>query len=214
MPRGRKVYIRGKKERPGDGMMWPEKKKMEALTTYLAVGTLPLTSAVTNVPVETLKYWKRSAWWAEAMKELQYEDNIAISAKLNKVLEKSLAAVEDRLENGEYMYDPRTGDVKRIPAKLRDVHKVTTDIVDKKQQLLKLHIKDEVAQPQQVTADHLVQLAQAFAQFATGKAPTLPNPTEVTNEIIEGECEETLDQLGYDVGESTTAEENEDSVHD
>jgi hypothetical protein len=140
------------------------------------------------------------------MKELQYEDNIAISAKLNKVLEKSLAAVEDRLENGEYMYDPRTGDVKRIPAKLRDVHKVTTDIVDKKQQLLKLHIKDEVAQPQQVTADHLVQLAQAFAQFATGKAPTLPNPTEVANEIIEGECEETLEHLGYDV--TTTPEEN------
>ncbi len=199
MPKGRRVWVKGKKERVGDGLHWPEKKKIECLTTYIATGTLELTSAMTNVPVQTLRLWKRSEWWKEATKELQYEDNINISSKLSKVLEKSLVAVEDRLENGEYMYDPRTGSIKRIPAKLRDIYKVTSDIVEKKQALLKLQVQEDKQpskNPQQMTADHLVQLAQAFAAMATGQPV---NPKDITNEIIEGEHREVLDELGYEI---------------
>ena len=197
MAKGRSVYVKAKKEFVGDRAHWSEKKKMEAVTTYIATGTLPLTSAATGVPSSTLRVWKRAQWWKEAIGELQYEDNIEISAKLSKLLEKSLAAVEDRLDNGEHMYDPRTGKIKRIPPKLRDVYKVTNDIVEKKQQLLKMHVKEELNNntPQQVTADHLVQLAQAFAAMATG-SPI--NPKGQVTEIIEGEASEILEELGYE----------------
>lgn len=198
MARGKKVYIRPKKTEACKGQPWDEKKRLETLTTYVATGGVPMTSAITGVPKETIKKWKTQEWWKQGLNDLQYEDNIKISAKLSKVLEKSLAAVEDRLDNGEHMYDPRTGNIIRVPAKLRDVHKVTTDIVEKKQQLLKMHVKEELKthNPQTVTADHLVQLAQAFAQMATGQKPS---PTVVANEIIEGEHTEVLDALGYEV---------------
>lgn len=186
-------YIKLKKDKPNQPGHWSEKKKMEVLTTYLAVGTLSMTSAMCNVPIETMRVWKRSEWWKKAVDELQDEDNVQLSSKLDKVLEKSLAAVEDRLENGECMYDPRTGKIKRIPPKLRDVHKISTDLIDKKQLLKKVHKQAE--QPKQVTADHLVELAKAFASFANKQA--IP-PKEQMNEIIEGEYGDDFKELGYE----------------
>lgn len=202
MAKGRTVYVRAKKEKAGDGALWPEKKKMEAVTSYLACGSISATSVVTGVPVTTLKAWKQSSWWKEAINELQYEDNIQTSSKLSKLLDKSIIAMEDRLDNGDYMYDPKTGEHIRIPVKFRDVHKVTSDIVDKKQKLLDLHIKREQAKKEKqatVTVDHLVQLAQAFAQFAQGKDPKDVTPQkELASEIIEGEHTEILEGVGYE----------------
>ena len=43
MAKGRSVYVKAKKEFVGDRAHWSEKKKMEAVTTYIATGTLPLT---------------------------------------------------------------------------------------------------------------------------------------------------------------------------
>lgn len=207
---GYMVYVRNKKNKAGQPGWWPEKKKLEGLTTYLATGTLAMTSAITGVPIETLRYWKRSPWWKEKIAELQDEDNIELGSKLTKVLEKSLAAVEDRLENGEYMYDPRTGKTKRIPAKLRDVHKVSTDLIDKKQMLLKANKPTgEAEKGKQVTADHLVELAKAFAQFAQGQAP---KAEKQVNEIIEGEYQQHFDDLGLETKENAISEERQEGL--
>mgnify|MGYP003342170342 FL=1 len=79
------VYIRKKKTKAHQPGWWDDKKKLEAVTTYLASGTLALTSAVTNVPVETLRAWKRTDWWKKYTEEIQYEDNIQLDSKLEKI---------------------------------------------------------------------------------------------------------------------------------
>lgn len=178
------VYIRKKKTKPMEGGWWDDKKKFEAVTTYLGAGTLELTSAIINVPVATLRNWKRTDWWKKYTEELQYEDNIQLDSKLEKIMNKSLDAVLDRVENGDVMYDPRTGKQVRIPAKLRDVQKVTTDIIDKRQLLRKMNKPQQQEASTQVTADHLVQLAQAFAQFASGKKAA-PEVNIIDAEIVE-----------------------------
>lgn len=149
---------------------------------------------MTGVPVETLRVWKRSDWWSSNAAEMQQEGNIELDQKLTKVMDKALDQVMDRLENGEYMYDPRTGKVKRIPAKLRDTGKILNDMIDKKQ-LIKRTIRDNTDTKQQITADHLVQLAKAFADFSTGK-----KQDEVPSQIIEGEYKEYLEELGVEEG--------------
>lgn len=197
MAKGKRIYVRAKKEQAGDGVMWPEKKRLEALTTFVATGSVSTTANLTGVPLNTINKWKQSDWWKEGIEQLQYEDNIQISSRLSKLLEKSILAVEDRLDNGEHMYDPRTGKILRIPAKLRDVHKITNDIVDKKQQLLKMHVAKEATKKEDsktITADHLVQLAQAFAQFAKGR----PMTAKPEGEMIDGEYTEVLDKLGHE----------------
>lgn len=149
---------------------------------------------MTGVPVETLRVWKRSDWWATQAAEMQQEGNIELDQKLTKVMDKALESVMDRLENGEYMYDPRTGKVKRIPAKLRDTGKILNDMIDKKQ-LIKKTVRDNTDTKQQITADHLVQLARAFAEFSTGK-----KQDEKPSQIIEGEYKEHLEELGVEEG--------------
>lgn len=181
------VYIRKKKTKPHQPGWWDDKKKFEAVTTYLATGTLAMTGAIINVPIETLRSWKRTDWWKHYTEELQYEDDLKLDSKLEKIMSKSLDAVMDRIDNGDVMYDPRTGKQVRIPAKLRDVQKVTNDIIDKRQLIrktAKTHIHEK-QKSEQVTADHLVQLAQAFAQFANKGTQSSPPPKEVN--IIDAE---------------------------
>ena len=188
---GHVVYIKEKKTVAGKkGVQWPEKKKLQAVTTYVSCGSPTMTAAMTGVPVKTLENWMRQPWWKEYIQEIHYQDDIKLDDKLSKVLEKSMDAVLDRIENGDTVYDPRTGKIVRVPAKLRDVQKVSSDTIDKKQLLRKINNKQSPVET--VTADHLVQLAQAFAQMATGQKP---HPKEVMNEIIDGEAQEILDVL-------------------
>lgn len=188
------TYVRNKKTKAGERGIWPEKKRIECVTTYLTTGKLSLTSAMTGVPIETLRVWKRSEWWKKYSDEMQYEDTVELDRKLEKVMNSALDQVMDRLENGEYMYDPRTGKVKRIPVKLRDVNKVATDMVDKRQ-LIKKVAKEKQEPQQQITADHLLKLAQEFSKFVTGK-----QPEDKPGVLIEGEATEVFEQLGVEEG--------------
>jgi len=191
---GRMVYIRDKKvaRKPG---WWPEKKKIEVLTTFLATGSQAHTSAITGVPEETIRLWRKSDWWAERTKEFKSDNSLVLDNKLAKIMDKALDAVVDRIENGEYIFDPRTGTTTRVPAKLRDVQKVASDMIDKKALLEKI-TKGKEDTKQAITADHLVMLAREFAKFANGGR----EPAEVQDlkSVIEGEHEEIFEQLGVE----------------
>ena len=170
---------------------------MEVLTTFLATGSQAHTAAITGIPEQTIRTWRKQEWWTDRIKEIKEGDNLQLDAKLTKVMDKALDAVVDRIENGEYMYDPRTGEIKRIPAKLRDVQKVAGDMIDKKTLLAKVQ-KGKEEQKQAITADHLLMLAREFSKFATGKTHTDADDIKT---VIESEAEEVFDVLGL---ESTT----------
>lgn len=199
---GRLVYIRNKKTKAfdpktgtGERGTWPESYRMKALTTFLATGSQAYTAAITKIPEQTINTWRKQDWWKEKMQEIKDSENIQLDAKLTKVMDKALDAVVDRIENGEYMYDPRTGEIKRIPAKLRDVQKVAGDMIDKKTLLAKIQ-KGKEEQKHNITADHLVLLAREFAKFATGKEH---KDVDDVKTVIEGEHEEVFDALGMEV---------------
>lgn len=160
----------------------------------MATGSQTLTSAMTKVPQETIRVWRKQDWWTERMKELQADNTLELDHRLTKVMDKALDAVVDRIENGEYMYDPRTGEIRRVPAKLRDLQKVAVDSIDKKLLLTKAN-KDKQEAKQQITADHLVMLAREFAKFATGKVPD--EAKDVTS-VVEGEHHEVFEALGVE----------------
>lgn len=170
---------------------------MEVLTTFLATGSQAHTAAITGIPEQTIRTWRKQEWWTDRIKEIKEGDNLQLDAKLTKVMDKALDAVVDRIENGEYMYDPRTGEIKRIPAKLRDVQKVAGDMIDKKTLLAKVQ-KGKEEQKQAITADHLLMLAREFSKFATGKEH---KDVDDVKTVIEGEHEEVFEAL--DVEQTT-----------
>ena len=194
VPLGYLVYVKSKKTKAGQPGHWPEKKKIEVATTYKTCGSVALTASMTQVPRDTVKHWMKQPWWSEMLNELSYEDNTKLDSKLEKVMDKALDQVMDRLENGDLMYDPRTGKVTRIPAKLRDVGKIVNDSIDKRLLIKKVNAPKEES-TKQITADHLVQLAKAFAQFSTGK-----KQGDKPGTLYEGEAVEVLDSLGLEEG--------------
>ena len=157
---------------------WSDKQKLEAVQSWLLLGNLALTSRVLGIPEVTLRLWKTTDWWKTTVAELKAQEDIQMSARLKKIVDASLMAVEDRLLNGDLMYDQKSGELIRKPVNIRDAHKVAVDLMDKKAVLEKAAAP---VQEEQKDEDRLLKLAEKFADFVTQKNKPV---IEVTDVII------------------------------
>lgn len=172
---------------------WSDSQKIEAVTTYLALGELRLTAAVLKIPEITLRVWKQKEWWKDIERELRTQEDLVLSARLQKIISKSLEQVEDRLSHGDFIYDQKTGQLVRKPVSMKDAHKVSMDMVDKREALLN---RQPVTQTLEAVDSRLEKLAQKFAELANqAKKPTI----EVTDVIV---------------GQATDERETVDAVHE
>ena len=174
------------------GKHWSDSQKLEAVQTYLMLGSVRMTAAVLKIPEITLKVWRASTWWKDLESELKIQDELQLSTRLKKIAEKSFAAVEDRLEDGNFVLDQKTGKIRRIPVNLKDAHKVAIDSVHQKDLIGKKHV--DVANDGQIL-DKLEQLANKFAEMATDKFKQIKDESR-TVEMAE------------------LVEENDHSIHD
>ena len=171
------------------GKHWSDSQKLEAVQTYLMLGSVRMTSAALKIPEITLKVWRASTWWKDLESELKIQDELQLSTRLKKIAEKSFAAVEDRLEHGNFVFDQKTGKIRRIPVNLKDAHKVALDSIQQKELIGKKHV--EVANDGQIM-NKLEQLANKFAEMATDKFKQIKDENrtlELVEEVdyIEGE---------------------------
>jgi hypothetical protein len=189
---GKYVYQRMRKV-PGKPGWWPESKKIEAVTAAMSTGSLPIAASIVKVPLETIRHWKKQPWWKELEQQIHDEDNQELDSKYTRIIRKTLDVVEDRIENGNFQFDPKTGRVIRIPVNLRDTHRVMADLVTQRRVIR----NEPVAQAASETVnDKLVKLAETFAQMALGKAAD--DGMKVVGECYENELTGT-EQTTQDV---------------
>jgi hypothetical protein len=162
---------------------WAESVKLKALAFFVACGSRSMTAREFNIPVDTLNGWMKTDWWKERIRDVQNEDHDKMDVKLTKALNKALDEVMDRIENGEYVFDPKTGKTKVVPAKLRDLNVAFNSLMDKRQLIRKQPTK---IVEQQTTASQLQNLADQFAQFVTGKVKQ-EKFDDLVDKVIEGE---------------------------
>ena len=194
MAGGKYVYVAAPKKNDisqDDRAQWSEKKKLEVLAFYVANGSVAETSRQCAVPYRTIMMWKSQDWWKDKVRDIQNEDYDRLDAKLTKALEKALDKVVDRIENGDEVYDSRTGGTIRVGAKLRDLNTAFNGLMDKRQLIRKQPTK---IVEQQNTATQLQNLANQFAAFVSGKP-----------------VKETVDQLAYIDGENV--EQDDDGTY-
>mgnify|MGYP006283174323 CR=1 FL=1 len=160
---------------------WSDKQKVEAVQHYLLVGNLALTARVMGIPEITIRQWKTTEWWKNVVEDLKLQENMQLSARLKNLVEASLVAVTDRLENGDFMYDQKTGQMIRKPVNIRDAHKVATDLMEKRTMLEKAAAP---AQEQTQDVDRLEQLAEKFASFVLKKTEQAPVIVDVTDVVV------------------------------
>ena len=145
---------------------WTQNQKLEVATTYAVLGNMKEVSLLTSVPYETLKGWKTADWFKDLLVQVRDEDIAKLDSNLQRVIDKALKATEDRIDQGDYQYNPKTGKLLRVPVKASVALKVTTELLTKQEKLRDRPDKQEVEK----TIDaRLSKLAEEFTRFARAK---------------------------------------------
>ena len=130
----KKVFTPGK-TKPGGAAHWSEKKKLEVLQAYIVIGQLRLAAATCNVPECTAKSWKQSQWWKDTEYELRRSSKIQLSTKLNEVVGKAVDQLQDRVVNGDFVYNPKTKEYIRKPISAEHANRIVANQIDRMQAL-------------------------------------------------------------------------------
>jgi transposase-like protein len=193
---------------------WPIEKKIEVVSQYLVLGNMKMVAATTGVQHDLIRQWKGQPWWKELEAEIRQTQNIELDTKLSRIVDKSLDAVLDRVENGDFIYDQKTGQIKRKPVNLRDVARVSVDMVSKRE-LLRGGQADRNEGTQISVAEQLKMLATEFSKWQKQQAIDTPmvevvdvEPKESSNAVHE-EREEGLQEGSSSVYLETGSEEEE-----
>jgi hypothetical protein len=175
------------------GKTWPGEKWVECVSQWLVIGNLKEVAAMTGVPYDLIRKWKGTLKWQEIEKEVRASQIINLDTKLGKIVEKSLDAVLDRVENGDFIYDQKSGEIKRRPAQLRDVHRVAVDAISK-QDLVRKGMEQRGDSGKQSVEEHLKVLAGEMAKWFEKDA----KKTEVIDLV---EVEDAVYSMAGETGE-------------
>lgn len=200
-----KITLRNTRVKHKPNTTWPMEKKIEVVSQFLVLGNMKMVAATTGVSYDLIRQWKAQPWWKELEAEIRQTQNIEMDTKLSKIVDKSLDAVLDRVENGDFIYDQKAGQVKRKPVALRDVARVSVDILSKRE-LLRGNATERKEVSQISVGEQLKLLAAEFAKWQT-KPPKEVIDVEMV-EVIEHE-----DQR-HQAGEVVEDTESTEQVHD
>jgi hypothetical protein len=170
---------------------YPLDKKVHAACVYGVTGSLKESSRLTDIPESQLRVMMTEVWWEDTIKQIREEENASITAKMTTIIDGTLDAMKDRLENGdtylsnEYVQGEdgkyyRQDKLVKLPVKMKDLT-MPIGILTDKRQLLRgeaTSITGKLAQE-----DILKQLATKFEGFA--KALNIKEPETIDAEVIE-----------------------------
>lgn len=147
------------------GMLWPDSVRRKVVRTWLQTGSIPVTARICDIPEETIIHWRyKTTWWKDYVKTYREEADAGMAARIEKLLNKSVEELEDRLENGDEVYDQKDGQTRRVKMKARDVNVTLKTLSDRHDVLIDRSNK-EVERTEQIN-DKLSKLADAFSKFA------------------------------------------------
>lgn len=178
--RGRPPTVKGKI----DGKTWDYKSRVTAVTAYLATGSNTEAAACIGAAEGTIRSWRKTQWWDELAHEIRQRKGDELDAKLSNIIDKVTETINDRLDNGEAHYDTKTGNIVRVPVKMKDAAVVGAIGFDKRQLLR----GEATSRTEHVsTAQRLESLADHFKGFATGQT--------LEGEVEDAEYEEVEEPL-------------------
>lgn len=191
---------------------WPDEKRVEVVTKWMALGNLRLVSELTGVGYQLIRQWKTMPWWKDIEAEIRASRDMQVDTKLSKLVDRSLEMIADRLEHGDVFLNKKTGEVSRVPASLETVNKVAKTTME--QQLLLAKKEQVVNQTEQAAtiADQIKMLAAEFAKFNTKR--TVEVVAHAVHDEREEGLQEAVPQLRWEAGEHSEEELGQQSSSD
>lgn len=114
--------------------IYPEEKRIEVATLYAALGDAKKVSELAEVPVSTIKNWRKQLWFYELLKEIREENNEKIDSNFTSIIESALYQLSDRVENGDFVFNAKM-ELVRKPLSGKDLSLVAAINIDKRQLL-------------------------------------------------------------------------------
>lgn len=105
----------------GERGWYTEKQKLDAFALYLTLGNMYEVSRRLDIEIKTLYSWKYSPWWKEQYRELEAGNKIKLGTKVSGILSKASSELEDRLDNGNLIYNPKTKELERRPLQVKEL---------------------------------------------------------------------------------------------
>lgn len=145
---------------------YTEKQKMQALCAFAVCGNSRRVAEMTGIPEGTIRAWKSTEWWFEAMTRVHQEEDEQLDVKLTALIDKAVDKVNDSLDNGDWIYDIKRGKLVRKPMSGKDTAIITAITLDKRQ-LLRGQPTSRVEKVSQ--DERLLRLAEQFKNFSKAK---------------------------------------------
>jgi len=152
--------LQGKKDENGE---WTYDTKITVAELLLSTQNMRVASEMTGVPYDTIKDWRKEDYWPQVLEEVHKMRRAELNTRLSKIVDSALTKIEDRLENGDYVLNNKTGEIMRKPVSLKDANQVAKDILGQQISLRKAE-KDSV-EIQTSVKDILSQLATEFSKL-------------------------------------------------
>jgi len=164
------------KPKKGNTGWWSDKQRKMAVATYLVLGKITLVSNALGIPEITLRKWKSQEWWSEAEDELKRGEKLELKGKLGNIVNATLIQLEDRVKNGDYIWNGETKTFDRKPITAQVANKITVDLVDR-QVLLEKKADTRMESNESLDA-RLQRIAEELIRFSKAKT-LLPIEGEV-----------------------------------
>ena len=145
---------------------YSDAKKMEVACCMAVCGNSKQASEVTRVPEATIRTWKTTEWWNEIMSRIHQEEDEELDTKLTKLVNKAVASVNERLDNGDWIYNAKQDKLVRKPVSAKDAAIVSAISIDKRQ-LLRGQPTSRVEKVSQ--NERLTKLAEQFRTFSLAR---------------------------------------------
>jgi hypothetical protein len=169
----------------GNRNHYSDAEKMNAVCIFAVSGNSRRVAELSNIPESTIRVWKTTEWWQEILARIHVEEDEELDTKLTKLINKAVEAVNDRIDNGDYVYNPKLNELIRKPINAKDLTIVTAISVDKRELLR----GKPTSRTEKVSQDErLLRLSAQFKAFSIAKDIT--QEVEVIEEVLEEEFED------------------------
>jgi hypothetical protein len=146
---------------------YPLEKRAEVVRLIQKTGNIRIASELAGVPYGTILDWKKRDWWPQVWSEAKAEQQTELQSKLSGITEAALEVMQDRLQNGDWILNNKTGELVRKPIGLRDANQAMNNLITRTNEIERVRQTATVANEN--TQDILKKLASELAKFSKKK---------------------------------------------
>lgn len=161
-----KVLSQKSKKLMQKNQKYTDEFKYKTVVLYSQVGSLKAIGLTLGIPYQTLKDWHATDWWKSVEDDIVSQKKAKLSGQIEKVREKAVNVVEDRLDNGDFFYDQKSGELIRRPVSADSASRILNSTLQTSVRLEELRQNEKRIETAEKTQDRLAKLKEEFARFA------------------------------------------------